>query len=66
MNAKEVAEDMKRFCGGGFATRQKIANYIGIKPDHVDRFLVGLERIDNKHYFIPDVVDNMMKRRGIR
>lgn len=62
MNKREIAKEMQKACGGAmFITRQQLAGFLGRKkPDSVDRYLVGLERID-KMYYIPDVVENLMK-----
>lgn len=64
MTKSELANDMKKFAGGGFITKQKLADYMGIKKQgYINRYVAGLERVDNKYYFIPDVADNICKRR---
>lgn len=66
MNRSDLIRDMKSYCGGSFITRQKLAQYIGMKDPHgVDRFLYGLERIDGRHYFIPDVAEVLKSRCSI-
>lgn len=59
MKRSDLISDMKQYVGGGgFITRQGLANYLGIKDPHsIDRHLNGLERVNRKYYFIPDVVD---------
>lgn len=63
MTKTELANDMKRFCGCSFITRKKLADYMGKKDPHaVDKYLYGLDRVDGKDYFIPDVA-NVLKER---
>ena len=69
MNKRELEADMRRFVGndGGFITISGIANYIGVKSHHsVDKFVNGLERINNKYYFIPDVAEQMIRLGGVK
>lgn len=61
MTRQELIRDIKGFSGSGLITRQQLANYIGKKDPHgVDHFLHGLQRIENKYYFIPDVADALI------
>ena len=69
MNKCELEADMRRFVGnnGGFITISGIANYIGVKSHHsVDKYVNGLERINGKYYFIPDVADSMLRLGGVK
>ena len=69
MNKRELEADMRRFVGndGGFITISGIANYIGVKSHHsVDKYVIGLDRINGKYYFIPDVADSMLKLGGVK
>ena len=69
MNKRELEADMRRFVGnnGGFITISGIANYIGVKSHHsVDKYVNGLERINGKYYFIPDVADSMLRLGGVK
>lgn len=69
MNKRELEADMRRFVGndGGFITISGIANYIGVKSHHsVDKYVNGLERINGKYYFIPDVADQMMRLGSVK
>lgn len=60
MTKSELIKDMRHFCGSGFITRQKLAEYMGIKkPQYVDKYLIGLPRI-GRGYFIPDVAESLM------
>ena len=61
MNAKKIETDIKQFVGGGFITRQQLARYMGRRDPHsVDRYLVDLERVNGKYYFIPDVAETLI------
>ena len=69
MNKRELEADMRRFVGnnGGFITISGIANYIGVKSHHsVDKYVNGLERINGKYYFIPDVAESMLRLGGVK
>lgn len=58
MNKAEIVKDIKEFTGSGLITRKQLSDYCGKKDPHgVDRYLQGLNPIDKKYYFIPDVVD---------
>lgn len=68
MTKKELVADMKQTVGGGgFITLSGIANYIGVKSHHsVDKYVIGLDRINGKYYFIPDVADSMLRLGGVK
>ena len=61
MTKSELVKDMQRFCGSGFITRKKLAEYMGKKnPRQVDKYLHDLPRI-GMSYFIPDVAEALMR-----
>lgn len=66
MKRADLIADMKKFVGGGgFITRKLTAEYLGLKDPHsVDRHLNGLERVNGKYFFIPDVVDELIDNKG--
>lgn len=69
MTRRDLIADMKAFVpdGGGFITLSGIAKYIGVRSHHsVDKYVVGLERINGKYYFIPDVADRMVQLGGVK
>ena len=68
MTKKDLIADMKQTVGGGgFITLSGIAAYVGVKSHHsVDKYVNGLERINKKYYFIPDVADQMIKLGGVK
>lgn len=68
MTKKDLIADMKQTVGGGgFITLSGIAAYVGVKSHHsVDKFVDGLERINNKYYFIPDVAEQMIRLGGVK
>lgn len=66
MNKSELVKDMQRFTQSGFITRKQLASYKGKKDPHdVDKFLIGLDRVD-KDYFIPDVAERLLAGRTVR
>ncbi|MEY8367592.1 hypothetical protein AALA24_02375 [Anaerovoracaceae bacterium 42-11] len=66
MDKQSLVRDLKSYCNGGFITRQKLAAYMGMKnPRHVDGYLTGLERVNGKYYFIPDVAMRLIERSGV-
>lgn len=68
MSRTDLAADMKRFCdGGGFITRKKLADYMGIKdPRAVARYLHGLVAIDGRYYYIQDVANELIQKGTIK
>lgn len=65
MKKTELIEDMKKYVGAGYVTREELRRYMGYQDPHqVDRYLKGLERIGKK-YFIPDVVEVLLKQRCV-
>lgn len=68
MTRKDLISDMKQTVGGsGFITISGIAKYIGVRSHHsVDKYVDGLERINGKYYFIPDVADRMVQLGGVK
>lgn len=67
VNKADIVKDMRGLTGSGFITRIELAKYMGTNsPKSVDRYLTELERIDNKYYFIPDVAESILSRRGCR
>lgn len=65
MTKQEIQRDMRAFVGGGFITRTQFAAYMGIKDPRKakTKFLEGLEKVDGKFYFIPDVARALYERR---
>lgn len=68
MTRKDLIADMKQTVGGGgFITLSGIASYVGVKSHHsVDKYVRGLDRINDKYYFIPDVADAMLRTGGVK
>jgi hypothetical protein len=65
MTKQEIQKDMRAYVGGGFITRTQFAAYMGMKDPRKakEKFLDGLERVDGKYYFIPDVAKVLYERR---
>lgn len=68
MTKKDLIADMKHFVGGSsFITISGIANYVGVKSHHsVDKYVDGLQRINGRRFFIPDVADQMIRLGGVK
>lgn len=66
MKPSEVKREMMAFVdGGSFITCTQLTQFLGCKdgPTVKQNYLQGLDRVSNKFYFIPDVVDRLMERR---
>ena len=66
MKSSEVKKEMMMFVdGGSFITCTQLTQFLGCKDNKTvkNNYLVGLERVSNKFYFIPDVVQRLMDRR---
>jgi len=65
MERQDLIRDMKSYVKGSFFTRQKLANYMNIKnPQNVDKYLKGLEKVDGKYYFIPDIASKLQEAKS--
>lgn len=61
MDRQNLIRDMKRYCkGASFITKAQFKDYVGFSRATADRKLRGLEKVDGKYYFIPDVVKKML------
>ncbi len=66
MTKQEIIRDMQKASEKqGFITASQFTRYMGRTniTKCKDSFLSGLDRIDNKYYFIPDVAAVLMSRR---
>ena len=66
---QEIMRDMEKISGTqGMITETKFAAYMGIKCAYYARkkYLDGLEIIDNKYYFISDVIDRLLERSSMK
>jgi len=62
MERRAVRQSMERYVGGAsFITGEQFMGYFGVSRSTAQRKLRGLERIDGKYYFIPDVVDELLR-----
>jgi hypothetical protein len=69
MTRQELIKDIKQSVGDGrgFITLSDIAKYIGVKSHHsVDKYVNGLDRINGKYYFIPDVADSILRTGDVK
>lgn len=66
MTKAELSADLRRHGGGsGFITRKQLADYFGVsEPRAIDKYLIGLERVSGKYYFIGDVSNNIFNNLG--
>lgn len=68
MKRQEIIRTMEKVSGSqGFITSTQFAKVMGVKTaDHVKKkYLTGLECIEGKYYFIPDVVTKIMNDRSV-
>lgn len=68
MTKKELVADMKKHVdGASFITITGLQKYMGVRSHHsVNRYITGLERINSRYYFIPDVADSILRAGGVR
>lgn len=65
MEKKEMVAAMQRTTKNLFATKQDVANWFNIKdPHYAAKFLAGVEAIDGKYYFIPEIAA-VLKARAV-
>ena len=48
--------------GSPFITQTSFAHFLGVSRGTAKKYLDGLDAIDGKYYFIPDVADRLMSR----
>lgn len=66
MNYSEVKKELERSIdGSSFCTLQQVVRFMGLKnPDRVKKtYLDGLDRVNGKFYFVPDVARRLCERR---
>lgn len=63
MDKRELKAEMKRYTGGGFITAKQLTSFLGAKDQYKvrEKYLLGLDRVSGKYYFIPDVVTRLME-----
>lgn len=63
MEKKELIRDMEKQTGGAsFITMTQLAGWIGVDRHTARRYVDGLERVDGKYYFVPDVAEKLRAR----
>ncbi len=63
MKKSDVIKMLQKRTGSDFITRKQVCDAIGYRdPASVDPIIAGLDRLNGKYYFIPDVVDRMLQR----
>ena len=63
MEKKEVRRSMERYVNGAsFITSEEFKGFLNVSRSTAQRKLAGLERIDGKYYYIPDVVEMLFDR----
>ena len=64
MTKQQLERNIERLYGRrSFITRTEFAELLGISPKNIGNRLDGLERIDGKYYFVPDIAQRLMDRR---
>ncbi|MBR0342518.1 MAG: hypothetical protein IJH64_09835 [Oscillospiraceae bacterium] len=68
MTKKDLISDMKRHVdGASFITIAGLQKYMGVRSHHsVVPYIIGLERINNRYFFIPDVAESIMRHGGVK
>lgn len=67
MDRRQMITDMKAHCNGAsFITKKEFAGYLGCSIKTACRKLEGLDRFNNKYYFIRDVVDEVFMKGDTR
>lgn len=47
--------------------KSDLLKYLGVKSRHtVEKYIYGLERINNRYYFVLDVADSMLRTGGVK
>lgn len=64
MDRCEVRQSMEKFVNGAsFITNEQFMGFMGISRSTAQRKLRGFERVDGKYYFIPDVVEELLRQK---
>lgn len=68
MTKKELVADMKQSVNGSsFIIQADLMKYLGVGSHHtVEKYLDGLERINGRYYFIPDIAESMLRLGGVK
>lgn len=62
MEKRAIKRSMEEYTGGAsFITGEQFMGFMGVSRSTAQRKLRGLDRIDGKYYFIPDVVDELVR-----
>ncbi len=65
MEKKDLINSMQRTTKNLFATRQDVADWFNLKdPHYAAKYLAGVEAIDGKYYFIPEIAA-VLKARAV-
>ena len=63
MMKKDLVYRMEKFVNGSsFMTISDYASFMNFSITSAKRKLYGLERVEGKYYFIPDIADMMIRR----
>jgi len=63
MMKKDLVYRMEKFVNGSsFMTLSDYASFMNFSISSAQRRLYGLERVDGKYYFIPDIAEMMIRR----
>lgn len=60
MTKRELINDMKPFVKGGLITRKQIAEYVGVHRQTTYQYTDGLQAVNDKYYFIPDIAERLV------
>lgn len=64
MNKQELVRSMIQASGGSrFITKAELVRFMGLSNQrYVARYVDGLDRVDGKRFFIPDVAERIIGR----
>lgn len=65
MTKSDLIRDMKTFTGAGVISASELTRYLGYNNSHrvKEKYLLELQPVTEKKYFIPDVAEAIMARR---
>lgn len=63
MQKQAMINEMEKSSGILFATKKQVADWFGISDQHyISKYLHGVEAIDGKYYFIPEIAEVLKAR----
>lgn len=61
MTKSDIVRELTAYAGGKFVTKACLVKFMGVKrTETVGRYVSGLQAVDGKYYFIPEVAEKIM------